>query len=122
MIERACRSRLLLEAPQLLVIVNAFGEKLDGNSAVEPDIAPGENPAHSPSPELAFDNVSLVQNGSGICRRTVSSGPWSHSRLDRGVYRGRLAHRGARRHWHSLNRPTRNLSLLWHHSAPGAGC
>src|SRR5262249_16690228 len=118
MIERACRSRLLLEAPQLLVIVNALGEKLDGNSAVQPDIPPGENPAHTRAAELAFDQVSLVQNGSGVCRRTVSSGPWSHSRLDRGVYWRRLASRGARRHWRRLNLRTRNRNLLAHRSAP----
>src|SRR5262249_11177718 len=118
MIERACRSRLLLEAPQLLVILNALGEKLDGNPAVEPDIAPGEDPAHSPSAELVFDHVPLVQSGSGVCRRTVSSGRWSQCRLDRGVYWRRLARRGARGHWRRLNLRTRNRNLLAHRSAP----
>src|SRR5262249_52631259 len=73
MVERARRPRLLLEAPQLIVVVASPGEELDGDSATELDVATGEDAAHTPSAELAFKNVPFVQRPSRAHWRIVGS-------------------------------------------------
>src|SRR5215471_5028398 len=70
MVEGASRPRLLLEPPHRILVVRASNEKLDRDPALELGVARDVDAAHSSPAELAFREVSSIENERSSRRRS----------------------------------------------------
>src|SRR5437868_5627407 len=89
MIERSRGARFLRESAQLVLGVRARRKQLDGDAAVELQIARREDATHSAASELAFDGITITDVGKirtrafaskRVARRQALAGDGLHRR------------------------------------------
>ena len=79
-LEGARRPRLLLEAADVLLVVPAGGEDLDGDVPVELQVVRDEDAAHPAATQLALDPVPISEyfRVHGFSRREGETAPGDH--------------------------------------------